>query len=85
MTTSRTTATIKVVLYPQTDGRVAIGIVGSQHVGPRRIDLRISPARPTSHRLDDAPPGVPVPLWLAYVGLKDEIDRCEAEAAERRR
>lgn len=76
--------TVKVVIHTAANGATAIGIIGSEHVGKRRVDLRIVPARPSAHRWGDAPRGVPGPIWLAYVALRDECDRLEAAAAELR-
>ena len=85
MTTSRVVRTVKVIIHTAEAGQTAIGIVGSEHVGARRIDLRVVPARPTAHRLADAPAGVPGAIWMAYVALRDYVDRLEAEHADRRR
>jgi hypothetical protein len=85
MEPSKVVKTVKVIIHTAGDGRTAIGIVGSEHVGARRIDLRLVPARPTAHRHAHAPRGVPSVLWLALRALQDECDRLEASEAERRR
>jgi len=82
--TPRQSATVKVVIHTAWNGDTAIGIIGSTHLGPRRIDLRLVPARPVPDRAADAPRGVPGPLWLAMLALEREVDRLQADAAKRR-
>lgn len=77
MTTSRVVRTVRVVVHTAEAGETAIAILGSEHVGKRRVDLRIVPARRTGHRAADAPPGVPAPIWLAYCALADYVGRPE--------
>jgi hypothetical protein len=83
MGTQRVTRTVKVVLHLDEAGGLAVGVVGAEHVGKRRIDTRYIPAGPVPYRLASAPRGVPAHLWAAHLALCDAVARLEAEAASR--
>lgn len=80
MATPRTSRTVKVLLHLTEDGRVAIGVIESEWQGARRVDRRLSSARPTTHRAAHAPRGVSPTVWLALCALSDLVDEQEQAA-----
>jgi len=74
VSTSRVSKTIKVLIHFTTDGGVALGVMSSEWQGARRLDRRLSSARPAPRGMAAAPPGVRRDVWLAYVALRELVE-----------
>ncbi len=68
----------RVIVHCSSSGRYAVAVLVGRFRGTQRIDRRVYGALPLD-RVEQCPPGVDRPVWVAFLGLQAHVDQARRD------